>query len=405
MSPSVSLSVHSVYERIDGVLASTNPRLDGVVLQRVQTQDDWNTVLSAVASQKRSEGDAEDPRIQNKNNNTESLSCSVRPPFCFGILAVKKDPSKPSEPLLVGFCTFYIAYSTWDGRMMYVDQIQTEADGSLLLYLVVARIATKIGCARFTWKQKERPRWNTTASTDPEFLEDWILLSMDRLAMTNFVESPPKGGKISKRKSLHRECVEEFVKENLAQQQEASSIKSNGNTITLRLAGPRDARTIARLVKQLAVYEKEPDAVNVTAEDYFLDGYNSAEEPLFYCILADVAAAYGDEAGKTTAAMGLFYFGHNLVDGPFLYLEDLFCDEAFRGKGVGTAIMKQLARTALSLDCTRFIWTALDWNTPALSFYNKIGAATTNDTKITRYCGEHLKSFADSIELEEEYPC
>ena len=224
--------------------------------------------------------------------------------------------------------------------------------------------------------------------------------------MANFIGSPQiessselgtDEGEIRTMKSFLFLYVEDTIRETLEEQ----TISTNCATANLRLAGPEDTETIARLVHQLAIYEKEPDAVNMTAQDYFMDGYNSAE-PLFYCILADVVATDRDGDGETepttttTVAMGLFYFGHDLVNGPFLYLADLFCDEAFRGKGIGTEIMKQLASISLALDCSQFVWCALDWNAPALSFYNKIGATIKQELKITRYCGKDLQSFAQS---------
>lgn len=222
--------------------------------------------------------------------------------------------------------------------------------------------------------------------------------------MANFIGSPQIAsssdpctdeGEITTMKSLLFLYVEDTIRETLVEH----TISTNSATVNLRLAGPEDTETIAQLVQQLAIYEKEPDAVNVTAQDYFFDGFNSTE-PLFYCILADVVATdhevNGTTAPTTTAAMGLFYFGHDLVNGPFLYLQDLFCDEAFRGKGIGTEIMKQLARISLALDCSQFVWSALDWNAPALSFYNKIGATIKEELKITRYCGKDLQSFAQS---------
>ncbi len=223
---------------------------------------------------------------------------------------------------------------------------------------------------------------------------------MDRTAMANFVGatersslSDDKGKDMSMKRLLFLH-IEDTIREILEEQ----SMIKNGIAVNLRLAEGEDTDTIAGLVQGLAIYEKEPDAVNVTAEDYFIDGYNS-EEPLFYCILADVTTK--DETGTestTTAAMGLFYFGHNLLDGPFLYLEDLYCEEVYRKKGIGTEIMKQLASISLALDCSQFVWVALDWNAPALSFYKKIGATMQKELKITRYCGDDIRIFAESEE-------
>ncbi len=253
----------------------------------------------------------------------------------------------------------------------------------------------------FGVQQQDRPEWNLELS-DPEYLHDWIFLSMDRSAMANFVGAPAPESSNNEEEERERSLkpmlfllLEDTIREILEEQ----SMTHNNITVNLRLAEPDDTDTIAELVQGLAIYEKEPDAVNVTAEDYYTDGFNSSE-PLFYCILADVTTHGGDENSSgpttTTAAMGLFYFGHNLKDGPFLYLEDLFCHEAYRKQGIGTEIMKHLAKISLALDCSKFVWVALDWNTPALTFYKKIGATMQTDLKITRYCGSGIEAFAAS---------
>jgi diamine N-acetyltransferase len=162
--------------------------------------------------------------------------------------------------------------------------------------------------------------------------------------------------------------------------------------VTLRLAGPDDVETMSRLINQLAVYVEEPDAVNVTAKDYQVDGCGASEEPLFYCILADVPSG---EEGIITCGIGTFVFGYSWGEGRFLYLEDLFIEEVYRGMGGGKAIMERLALISLALDCCKFTWAALDWNTPALNFYRKIGASLKDDLKITRYCGTELLWFAE----------
>jgi GNAT superfamily N-acetyltransferase len=157
------------------------------------------------------------------------------------------------------------------------------------------------------------------------------------------------------------------------------------------LAGPDDVDDIARLVKELAIYEKEPDGVHVTSENYRVDG--CSEEPLFYCLMVD----FKDNANNTvtTFGMGLFFLGYTLDGGRILYLEDLFVEEKQRGKGAGKAVMKALAQISLNLQCTQFIWTALDWNEPALKFYRSIGAKHQQNMKISRYCGKDLQTFAN----------
>ena len=85
-----------------------------------------------------------------------------KPPFYFGIQVLMSstctDQNQPHNDIMVGFCTFYIAYSTWDGRMLYVDELlDVEAAGdSLLLYRVLAKIAIQTGCARLIWKVRTK---------------------------------------------------------------------------------------------------------------------------------------------------------------------------------------------------------------------------------------------------------
>lgn len=186
---------------------------------------------------------------------------------------------------------------------------------------------------------------------------------------------------------LNRKYVEQVIRRCLGT--EVTSSRQHAK-LTFRLAGPEDVEAIAHLVEELAIFEKEPDAVNVTANNYLVDGCAS-DEPLFYCIIADV---HDEDDIVTPCGMGLFFFGYVLGEGRFLYLEDLFIEEAHRGKGGGKAIMERLALISLALHCCRFTWSALDWNTPALNFYQKIGATLKDDLKITRYCGKKLQEFA-----------
>lgn len=77
-----------------------------------------------------------------------------------------------------------------------------------------------------------------------------------------------------------------------------------------------------------------------------------------------------------------------------LYLEDIFVDPAYRGKGYGKALMKHLAQIAVDEQCGRFEWVVLEWNKPAIGFYEKIGAKLMNDWRLCRLTGEALERFA-----------
>jgi GNAT superfamily N-acetyltransferase len=219
---------------------------------------------------------------------------------------------------------------------------------------------------------------------------------MNQRAMTSFLDASGMNAKMicSSNKTLHgspwnRTHVEQVIRHFL----HTDIATANHSPMTFRLAGPDDVDTISHLVHQLAVFEKEPDAVNVTTTNYLVDGCDASEEPLFYCILADVPNKKDD--GIITCGMGIFFFGYILGEGRFLYLEDLFIEEAHRGMGGGKAIMERLALISMALDCCKFTWVALDWNTPALNFYRKIGAAISDDLKITRYRGTELVWFAE----------
>ena len=188
--------------------------------------------------------------------------------------------------------------------------------------------------------------------------------------------------------SVVRESVEKCL--------ESINDPSNNHSFRYRLAAAGDAEDIMRLVKGLAVYEKEPDAVNVTVDTYRCDG--GSEEPLFYCVLLeDAKAPVPDGGGKPyCCGMAFFYFGCELGSGRFLYLEDLYIEEAYRKRGGGSLTMKTMATIGLALGCQHFDWVALDWNTPALSLYEKIGANVQKGTLVVRYTDDKLRRFASS---------
>lgn len=173
-----------------------------------------------------------------------------------------------------------------------------------------------------------------------------------------------------------------------------SRINEMSTNFRLRLSTGADVETIVRLVKGLAIYEEEPDAVNITSDSFLCDGYS--DEPLFYCLLLEDAKT---PAGPNAYCCGMafFYFGYELGRGRFLYLEDLFIEYAHRKRGGGSLAMKSLARISLALNCENFYWVALDWNTPALNLYEKIGAKVQEGVLISRYTDDKLRSFARKI--------
>jgi diamine N-acetyltransferase len=190
---------------------------------------------------------------------------------------------------------------------------------------------------------------------------------------------------------LTRHVVEKSVQECLTK----VNLTSPYFRLRLSTKEEEDTETIMRLVRGLAVYEKELDNVHVTADDYRRDG--GSDEPLFYSVLLEDTAEPATH-GKPPYCCGMFvlYFGYELGKGRFLYLEDLFLEEAYRKLGGGSLAMKTLAEMSLGLGCQNFYWVALDWNTPALNLYEKIGAKVQEGVVIARYTNEILREFAKS---------
>src|SRR5262249_18520620 len=136
-------------------------------------------------------------------------------------------------------------------------------------------------------------------------------------------------------------------------------------TLAIRFANSRDADTIVRLIRGLAEYERDPEAVKVTAAE--IRSQLESANPPFECLLAE----YESDA----AGFALFFRNYSTWRGRSgLYLEDIFVREEFRGHGIGGALMRRLARIAVERQWARMEWSVLNWNTPAQGFYREHGA-------------------------------
>lgn len=155
--------------------------------------------------------------------------------------------------------------------------------------------------------------------------------------------------------------------------------------IAIRPAVAADVPLILALIRDLAAYEREPDAVVATEADLLRDGFGEA--PRFHVLLAE---RDGEPAG-----FAFYFFSYSTWRGrPALYLEDLFVRPAYRGYGLGKALMARLARIAVDQGCPRFVWEVLDWNEPALRFYASIGAEVLRSWLNVRLEGEALERLA-----------
>jgi GNAT superfamily N-acetyltransferase len=150
---------------------------------------------------------------------------------------------------------------------------------------------------------------------------------------------------------------------------------------TPRPATPADLPAIVGLIRELAVFENLEHLVVVTPES--LQPHLFGSKPAAEAVVAEVDGA--------VVAFALFFTNFSTFLGqPGLYLEDLYVQPAFRGRGLGKALLKHLGALAVSRDCGRFEWSVLDWNENAIRFYEKMGATVMAEWRICRVTGAAL---------------
>ena len=156
--------------------------------------------------------------------------------------------------------------------------------------------------------------------------------------------------------------------------------------LTLRPAVPTDAALIVSYIRELAEFEREPEKAVVTEAD--IRRYAFSDQPLVKVTMADWD---GQAAG-----FALWFLNFSTWEGkPGIYLEDLFVRPAFRGHGIGKALLKDLAARAMKEGWTRFVWQVLDWNTPAIEFYEAHGARIMRSWLTCRVEGDAIERLAD----------
>jgi GNAT superfamily N-acetyltransferase len=155
----------------------------------------------------------------------------------------------------------------------------------------------------------------------------------------------------------------------------------------IREAKMDDVEAIHQLIIDLAVYEKEPDAVIASVRDIRENLFGA--NPVAYCHVAEVD---GQVVG-----IAIWFLNYSTWLGKAgLYLEDLFVRPEFRGSGLGLSLMKNLAQVCVERGYERFQWWVLDWNEPSINFYKTIGAEAMDEWTVYRLSGSALKSFAAS---------
>jgi len=155
--------------------------------------------------------------------------------------------------------------------------------------------------------------------------------------------------------------------------------------LSLRPATPDDVPEILALIRELAAYEREPDAVVTTEADLLRDGFG--EHPRFQVVMA----MWGD----AVAGMAFYFINYSTWDGRIgLYLEDIFVRPRYRGEGIGRALMRHLAQVTLREGGTRLVLQVLDWNEPAIGFYGRMGADVMGEWLTMRVRDEALEALA-----------
>ncbi len=155
----------------------------------------------------------------------------------------------------------------------------------------------------------------------------------------------------------------------------------------IRKGTPQDMTSVLELIKELAVFEKEPDAVVVTKEDLVRDGFG--ESPLFYTFIAEVA--------NEIVGMALYYYRYSTWKGKTIHLEDLIVKEKMRGSGCGFALYSEIIKQGKLDNVRRIEWAVLDWNTSAIDFYEKSGATMLTDWNIVQMDESGINNFLENL--------
>lgn len=154
-------------------------------------------------------------------------------------------------------------------------------------------------------------------------------------------------------------------------------------SVVVRKAKKEDMPQVLELIQELAVFEKQPNAVQVDVATLQAEGFSN--HPLFTCF---VSLLEGQIVG-----MALCYFRFSTWKGRTVHLEDLIVKESKRGQGIGMALYKKVMEHAASFNVKRVEWVVLGWNTPALQFYEKTGATILKDWYLAQLDQEGLSNF------------
>jgi len=150
-----------------------------------------------------------------------------------------------------------------------------------------------------------------------------------------------------------------------------------------------DMPIVLELIKELALFEKEPDAVAVTVEDLILDGFG--EHPMFHTFVAEI--------NHQIIGVALYYYRYSTWKGKTIHLEDLIVRENHRGTGAGFALYSEIIAQGKRDYVRRIEWNVLDWNTPAIEFYKKTGAKILEDWQVVQMDENGIETFLNQPKI------
>lgn len=156
---------------------------------------------------------------------------------------------------------------------------------------------------------------------------------------------------------------------------------------TIRKARKEDMGQVLDLIKALAVFEKEPDAVEVSIA--YLQEKGFGKHPSFKCFVAEVDGSI--------EGIALVYMRFSTWKGEVLHLEDLIVNQNMRGRGLGEALLNEVVKYGSSLGVKRISWEVLDWNTPAIEFYEKKGAKVMRDWNVVQLDEHGIKNYLSNL--------
>jgi GNAT superfamily N-acetyltransferase len=153
----------------------------------------------------------------------------------------------------------------------------------------------------------------------------------------------------------------------------------------IRKGTAADMNGVLALIKELAVFEKEPEAVVITVEDLIRDGFGA--HPLFSVFVA--------EKEQEIVGIALYYYRYSTWKGKTIHLEDLVVKESMRGTGLGLALYSAIIEQGKTDGVRRIEWNVLDWNTPAVNFYENSGAKVLDDWRVVQMDQQGIDAFLE----------